>query len=396
MLGGLAARLDCDPMDGKQDLNSALDPQSAPSSHTCPTCGGSWDGVLAVTSLVFDGGLLHCCVRCGARFRLSGEETRIVPTCCRCGLPYAPDDPDRPHCSDCSDSDDGSGLGRVTDSAVVQATETEIQLALANQWDLITTPNLQVYLDRLIGEVAQQIGDGPQNTRVVLFDDDALRSLAFSSGTVFISRGLLEVIRDEAELVFVLGHELAHAAAPSTPSGLVRIGLQTVSRQLAGASRAGWLLAAEEAIRLGHGLKGESQADLKALEVMQSLGYDARSAVRFLSRLERLIDQDAPGVSEYKVAHPAPLERRRQVERKLARTVDRETVLKINREPFRRAAGPDVLAGGLHPLTEFDPSGETAARATARLVRDRRFSWALLGLVLLVILFLVAGKLLSN
>jgi hypothetical protein len=393
MLGGLAARLDCDPMDGKQDLNSALDTQSAPSSHSCPTCGGSWDRVLSVTSLVFDGGSLFCCVRCGGRFRLSGEEARIVPTCCRCGLPYAADDPDQQHCSDC---DGGSSLGRVTDPAVVLATETEIQFALANHWDLITMPNLQVYLDRLIGAVAQRIGDAPQHTRVVLFDDDALRTLALSSGTVFISRGLLEVIKDEAELVFVLGHELAHAASPSTPSGMVRIGLRTVSQQLAGASRAGWVLAAEEAIRLGHGLEGESQADLKALEVMQWLGYDARSAVRFLSRLERLIEQETPEVSEYKVAHPAPLERRRQVERKLALTVDRETVLKINREPFRRAAGPDVLAGGFHPLTDFDPSGETAARAAARLVRDRRFTWAALGLVLLVILFLVAGKLLSN
>jgi len=46
-----------------------------------------------------------------------------------------------------------------------------------------------------------------------IVDSDVLNAFAVPGGFVFVTRGILMELRDEAELAIVLGHEITHIAA---------------------------------------------------------------------------------------------------------------------------------------------------------------------------------------
>lgn len=68
---------------------------------------------------------------------------------------------------------------------------------------------LQAFVDRVGRKVATE-SDLPGSFRFFVLDDPVPNAHAISSGYVFVTRGLLALIDDEAELAAAFGHELGH------------------------------------------------------------------------------------------------------------------------------------------------------------------------------------------
>lgn len=69
----------------------------------------------------------------------------------------------------------------------------------------------------LVGTVIAQAGSRPDLPwRFIVLDTDAVNAFAAPGGYVHITRGALGLIRDEAELAGVLGHEIAHVTEKHT------------------------------------------------------------------------------------------------------------------------------------------------------------------------------------
>jgi hypothetical protein len=314
----------------------------------CPRCGEPWTPGPEVTAPSFGGRVLRRCSRCGTRVASGSPEPRLVFTCEGCGLPFLADAilPHGEHrCSACT-----AGLvpPELPDRDVAAAAENEVRAALATRWRFVTSSTAQPYLDRIARQVAARMAGAPESPRVVLVDTPEHRALALPSGALLIGTGLLSFLEDEAELAFVLGHEIAHAASGEAAVRLVRLGFEATARERSASDGLCWSDAAVDLARLGYGRKRERDADACALAAMLDLEYEPLSACRYLQRLHAAITRGDDAVAEIAVAHPTPFDRIRRVERALCARVGAPIdVPRVNREVFRRALAPAVLNAGL-------------------------------------------------
>ncbi len=289
----------------------------------------------------------------------------LVFTCGACGLPFLAAvilSHGEQRCSPCLS---GSVPPELPDRDVAAAAENEVRAALASRWRFVTSSTAQPYLDRIARQISVCIAGAPVSPRVVLVDTSEHRTLALPSGTLLLSTGLLAFLEDEAELAFVLGHEIAHAASGEAAIRLVRLGFQATARESAASDGLCWSDAAVDLVRLGYGRRRESDADACALRAMLDLEYEPQSVGRYLQRLHGAIARGDDAVAETEVAHPTPCDRRRRIERTLSLRVGPTTdVPRVNREVFRRALTSSNWVSGL-VKTELDapqplPWGVTA------------------------------------
>jgi len=232
----------------------------------------------------------------------------------------------------------GSIPPELPDRDLAAAAEHEVRAALATRWRFRTSATAQPYLDRIARQIALRIAGAPADPRIVLVDTQDHRALALPSGTLLVSTGLIAFLEDEAELAFVLGHEIAHAASGEAAVRLVRLGFQATARESAASDGLCWSDAAVDLVRLGYGRRRECDADAAALKAMLDLEYEPQSIGRYLQRLHDAIERGDAAVAETEVAHPTPFDRRRRLERALCLRVGPTTdVPRVNREVFRRA-----------------------------------------------------------
>jgi predicted Zn-dependent protease len=261
----------------------------------------------------------------------------------------------------CPDCLSGRMPADLPDPEVAGAIEREVRSALEAEWKFVNAPSLSTYLDRMARQVCRGMDPAPAHSRVVLFEAPEWWTLALPSGTILVSLGTLVGLEDEAELAFVLAHELAHAASADAAIRLVRTGLQVVALEDDGSTRQPWSHAAEDLIRLGYGRERERGADRQAIEAVMALDYDPDSVLRYLRRIDRLVAAGDPRVAELALAHPTATSRLRAVEAYAAACPQPRTAPRVNREVFRRVAGHDVLATRLERVEGFaeepDPVG---------------------------------------
>ena len=253
----------------------------------------------------------------------------------------------------CPECVSGRIPAELPDRDICAAAENEVRAALATRWRFVTSPAAQGYLDRIARQVAERVESAPSRPRVVLVDAAEHRTLALPSGTLIVSTGLLTFLEDEAELAFVLGHEVAHAASGEAAVRLVRLGFQATVRERGGTDGLCWSDAAVDLVRLGYGRRRERDADARSLEAMHALEYDPQSAIRYLERLHAAMTAGRPEVAEAVVAHPTALDRIRRIERTLFGRVGPPDLCRVNREVFRRALAPPALTRAL-VTTELD------------------------------------------
>ncbi len=263
----------------------------------------------------------------------------------------------------------------------------EILHALTATYSPVGSVALDDYLDRIARVMSRHTPGAPAAPRIVTLRGDSIRTLALPPDTILISVGLLEALDDEAELAFVVAHELAHLASEDPERLLIRLGLRTLSRGAEAAGTEAWRQAGLDLTCFGYGNARERHADAIATAAVVEAGYDADAIRRLLNRLERRVEAGDARVAELFFAHPPPRDRLRQTERTLASLVRRPALPKVNREPFRRAAGPQALANLTPAKIAIPASPEVSARFRGRVWRRSAWVVGLLAAVVAVVWF---------
>ncbi len=277
------------------------------------------------------------------------DRQRFVFTCGKCGLPFLADEILPQSGQRCGDCQAGKAPPEVPEEALTGAMEEEVRAALSLRWSFVTSPSLTVYMQRLVNQLESRIPGAPAGCRVVLVDDWSMRTLALPSGLILISLGTLAFLQDEAELAFVLAHEIAHAASGDAAVRLVRLGYHAAASERNGAVDDVWTETVLDLVRLGYGRERERNADAVALNAILAIGYDAVSVGRYLARIQECVRAGTSGVDELAAAHPPADDRSRRLDRALFGRSRRDSAPKTNREVFRRAAGQHILAADLVP-----------------------------------------------
>ncbi len=172
-------------------------------------------------------------------------------------------------------------------------------------------------LQNYVNEVGQRLvavsdrNDIPYEFHVV--DSPILNAFALPGGYIYITRGLLAELENEAQLASVLGHETGHVCARHSVSQLseeLGYTLLTLASLAAPGTRemAPATSALFQSITLGYSREKESQADAMGLTYMYRAGYDPMQMSAFLAHLGRLA-QGPGGYGVYTADHPDIFER---------------------------------------------------------------------------------------
>jgi predicted Zn-dependent protease len=143
-----------------------------------------------------------------------------------------------------------------------------------------------------------------------------LNAFATPGGNVFITRGMLERMRSEAELAGVLAHEIAHVLRKHHLKAIQK-GAQTalageaLSQALArrdGANREKLIALGSEVFTRGLDKGDELEADRLGVAIAARGGYDTYGLPSVLQTLQAMNPQDS-GLALMFKTHPAPGER---------------------------------------------------------------------------------------
>ena len=192
---------------------------------------------------------------------------------------------------------------------------------ILEQYKVLDNAAVRDYVRR-VGERLAQVSDRPTvDYDFTVLDNDLINAFAAPGGFIFVTRGLLQEMNDEAELAMVLSHEIAHVAALH--------GVQMIQREMGqnaltvlgtiGAA----LVAGPEAMimvantadlfsslyLLGYSRDKELEADNIGLQYLLRAGYDPHASLRFLRKLQAMDKETARGWDLYFRTHPNTTDR---------------------------------------------------------------------------------------
>ncbi|WP_439532549.1 M48 family metalloprotease [Polymorphobacter sp.] len=206
------------------------------------------------------------------------------------------------------------------------------------------------YVRQVGQKIAAQSGMAAsgQAYTVTLLNSNTNNAFAIPGGYVYISRQLLALMNDEAELAFVLGHEVAHVAAQHsqkrqnrsalTGLGAAILGAVTGSNIIGGLANTGAQL-----YTLGFSRDQERQADSLGVRYLTQAGYDPMASADILSSLgaQTSLEARLAGTSSappgWLSTHPANDERVTRIRREAQSFVPRAGARTTNRDAFLNA-----------------------------------------------------------
>ena len=172
-----------------------------------------------------------------------------------------------------------------------------------------------------VGRIAQKVAASSDVTvpvTIKVVDDNTVNALSFPGGFLYVTRGLIMAVDDEAEVAGVIAHEIAHVVvrdgmknssylgtgaginpaaipAPEGTDGLVDFGGYLVPRKFVAPPR-------------------ETDADRRGIPYMQKAGYDPHGLITFLQKMQAKEKTDPGNVWGLYQTHPPTADRIRLVE----------------------------------------------------------------------------------
>jgi predicted Zn-dependent protease len=159
-------------------------------------------------------------------------------------------------------------------------------------------PELQAYVAQ-VGRQLIRSADTRFNFQFKVVDHPSINAMALPGGFIYITRGILAEMNEEAQLAGILGHEITHVNSRHSAKLLTKaFGTQLATILGIGAAAASGAAGAATSIAmisrhvgtymlLGYGREFELEADEVGLRYAHRAGYDPRRMVVFLRALRR-------------------------------------------------------------------------------------------------------------
>lgn len=209
----------------------------------------------------------------------------------------------------------------AADLLVPVSEEVELGRQLSDQVEgelkLHPSEELQSYVRGLGELIVSQVEDRPEGIEFhfqVIDDPNMVNAFALPGGWVYVFSGLLEAMDDEAELVAVLAHEVAHVTRRHVAQRLVTLYGVDVVTSLALGREPGLLsqlvaTVAQQGFLLSYSRSQEDDADDFGMVYTVRANYDPRAFITFFEKLT-----GGGGFPEFLQTHPLPETRIENVE----------------------------------------------------------------------------------
>jgi predicted Zn-dependent protease len=171
---------------------------------------------------------------------------------------------------------------------------------VAEQVGLYRDPALERYVAAVGQRLVDSLGETPYSFRFSIVDQYQPNAFATPGGFIYVSRGLLTLINDEAELAGVLAHEISHVtrrhharqAGRSFGADLFTLpgrAVGVLSEDLGNMINAP-VAAAGQVYLSSFSRSQESEADRDGMRLAAAAGYEPRALATALENLEHSLD----------------------------------------------------------------------------------------------------------
>jgi predicted Zn-dependent protease len=206
-------------------------------------------------------------------------------------------------------------LSLVSESQEIEMGKEASQQTI-QQIGLVNDPQLQAYVSGIGMKMAKasERPNLPWEFHVV--NDASVNAFALPGGFIFVTRGLLTYINDEAELATVVGHEIGHvtnrhSVQQISKAQVAQLGLGVGSILSSDVAKyAGVASQGLQVLFLKYSRDAESEADLAGFRYALNQNYDVREMANVFHTLDRVGEAAGGGkLPDWLSTHPAPADR---------------------------------------------------------------------------------------
>ena len=174
----------------------------------------------------------------------------------------------------------------------------KIAARILGQFPVLKNPALIHYVNLVGNSVAYNSTRSDLNFHFTVLDTDFINAYSPPGGYVFITRGAIDAMQNEAELAAVLAHEVAHVALKHIVKEFkIRATEHSATDSLtqllgsgSSSARVAFTQAVDNAVnmllRKGFEQKDELQADKLAIFLLANTGYNPRAFINYLKRIK--------------------------------------------------------------------------------------------------------------
>jgi predicted Zn-dependent protease len=160
----------------------------------------------------------------------------------------------------------------------------EMHPKVLQQYGRYDDERLQAYVNQVGQQIAAKSHRPDLTYTFTVLDSEETNAFALPGGYIYITRGIMSYLNDEAELAAVLGHEIGHVTArhavrQQTGATAAGVGATLIAILTGSGSLANIANVAGTALVLGYGRDMELEADALGAEYLGRLGYDPESMI---------------------------------------------------------------------------------------------------------------------
>jgi len=252
----------------------------------------------------------------------------------------------------------------------------DVDSEIVSQFGLYDDPEVSEYFSEISAVILENSHmrreDTPEKFRNTEFtfrvlDSPVVNAFALPGGFVYVTRGLMAHLNNEAQLAVVIGHEIGHVAARhASQRGLqqaigqaVVVGGAIIGQEFLGVSGESILNLSGQAaqlIFLSYSRDHERESDRLGVEYAAMTGYDAAEGADFFTSLKRLSEKSGGGVPNLLSSHPDPGEREETIPEKAEEWRQKGYEQSIlNKEEYMQLL--DGMVFGENPRDGFERDG---------------------------------------
>jgi beta-barrel assembly-enhancing protease len=202
----------------------------------------------------------------------------------------------------------------------------------------VKNESLQRYVNLVGTAVAGNSKRATIPYQFAVLDSPVQNAFAVPGGVIFISRALVSILDDEAELAAVLAHEVGHVSAKhalkSTQRAQFFQGVGTITAASVKGEKGKQFASAigdMQTVLFDKGLDKsmEFEADLAAMETTYRTGYDPSAMIRVLEKLQKLEASSKDKKGSWFSTHPPLAERIARLKSQLRKYPDYATLTSV-------------------------------------------------------------------
>lgn len=311
------------------------------------------------------------CVFCGAIASIGGDDAPPEPLtpCVSCGAPgTTPATGEVGECESCSETGASS---RPLEETLEQVGAATLREAL-RLFPATPAARPAGYFEHVLKTLAVTAGEESASYRLILVSELGFRTLSVPAGAILAGTELVCTLEDEAMFAFALGREIVQQKSGRVfrrfrsrrPSGTLSAGFEWGLSLITGGDAAFGKRRAEtlrEVACLGYGPLHEENADALGIDLLVRAGYDPMAAVRYLTMAERRDLSSRGPVAAMLDVRPARSRRRELAQAIAAPHLGGATIVRLNREAYRRETAR-LASEGLLQTADRESAGRGIQR----------------------------------